>query len=159
MWYATFDQPWGQMGSGVFIRGKNNPFVQSSLKKIKAPEWFWLLLPARVLLWRSTNLFLVCVLKLCPVRFEPVGCVCVWWRWPGPPEQVLSHKRRLFTVGARFLCAAECFLASEFQMSASSCHRLLPDLIRILGRRDFGWGRAAFSATQTDVDTWRRTSF
>lgn len=112
----------------------------------------WLLPPAPLLLWRNVNLFLVCVIKPHPVRFDPVVQKCVM-KTTNPPEPLLSHKRKLFKVGARFRLAAQCFLASQFKMSASSCHRLLPDLIKILGRRDFGWDRAPFSTAQTDVNT------
>lgn len=34
---------------------------------------------------------------------------------------------------------------------------MLPDLIKILGLREFGWDRAPFSSTQTGVNTWKRT--
>lgn len=55
-----------------------------------------------------------------------------------PPEHVLSHKLEIFTPNV-----------SQF---------LLPDLIKILGWRDFGWDGAPFSSTQSCVSTWNRTS-
>lgn len=147
MWYATFDHPWGQMSSGVVIRGMKNDFVQSTIKK--GQGWFsisvWLLLPALLLLWRNVNLFLVCVIKLHPVRFDPVVQTCDKDRQPS-----WAHSQpQTEAIQARFQLAADCFLASEFKMSASSCHCLLPDLIKILGWRDFGWDRTPFRLLNT----------
>lgn len=145
MCYATFDHPRGQMGSGVFIRGMKDDFVQSTMKN-KTQGWFsikpLLRLPAPLLLWRNVNHF------------------------PG-----LCHKAsssQIWPCGAK-TCDGErqSFWAEAIQVP--TCSRLfsgirIPNFIQFLPPfaarfdQDFGRDTAPFITPQTDVNTWKRTS-
>lgn len=165
MWYVTSDQPWGHIISGVFIRGMKRQNWSMHDKEILLNNKCQTIcekdceeLYSVSLYGENVNLFLVWVINLCLIKFNPVVQKCRM-KAANSPEHVPSHKQEILKVSARFWLAAECcVLASEFQMSASWCQCLLPDLIKILCWRDFGWDRAPFSSTQTGVNTWKRTS-